>query len=107
MHTNKLPQMNKNKKERFRRFREFSASLFRLGTVSCPYKRINQSRDALNTLKKPTQSNLNVFRPSWSDLSTFRASGSGSTKETQAMNEKNQKTNQSREVLNTLNKGTN
>ena len=83
--------MNTNEKERFRRFREFSASLFRLraGTVSCPYKRINQS-------------NLNVFRPSWSDLSTFRASSSGSTKETQAMNEKNQNLNQSRDALNTL-----
>ena len=63
---------------------------------------MNQSRDALSTLKKPTQSNLNVFRPSWSDLRTFRASGSGSTKETQAMNEKNQNMNQSRDALSTL-----
>jgi len=38
IHTNKRSLMNKNEKERFRMFREFSVSLFRLGTSAGPVR---------------------------------------------------------------------
>ena len=99
-----------DEKERFRKFREFSASLFRLrtGTVSCLYNcwgRLNESEQGCSEYIEKTNSEqlecVQTILVWFKHVQSFRT---GSTKQTQAMNEKNQNMNQSRDALNTFKK---